>query len=78
MSGGQQGGLEEASEAVGAMSIQSPTMSIHDAAEKGKVEEVKAVSKIAAMAARWKRRASVQPVAGAAAPSVPQGDIEQV
>ena len=42
MSGGQQGGLEEASEAVGAMSIQSPTMSIHDAAEKGKLEEVKA------------------------------------
>ena len=42
MSGGQQGGLEEASEAVGAMSIQSPTMSIHDAAEKGKVEEMKA------------------------------------
>ena len=42
MSGGQQGGLEEASEAVGAMSIQSPTMSIHDAAKKGKVEEVKA------------------------------------
>ena len=42
MSGGQQGGLEEASEAGGAMSIQSPTMSIHDAAEKGKVEEMKA------------------------------------
>ena len=42
MSGGQQGGLEEASEAVGAMSIQSPTMSIHDAALSGKVEEVKA------------------------------------
>ena len=42
MSGGQQGGLEEASEAVGAMSIQGPTMSIHDAAKKGKVEEVKA------------------------------------
>ena len=42
MSGGQQGGLEEASEAVGAMSIQSPTMSIHEAAFSGKVEEVKA------------------------------------
>ena len=42
MSGGQQGGLEEASKAVGAMSMQSPTMSIHDAAEKGKVEEMKA------------------------------------
>ena len=42
MSGGQQGSLEEASEAVGAMSIQSPTMSIHDAALNGKLEEVKA------------------------------------
>ena len=39
---GRQGRIAFKQKMEGMMSIQSPTMSIHDAAKKGKVEEVKA------------------------------------